>query len=271
MSTILEVQRHEPAWTERTSLFGIPLDNVTIQEAVEAIFHCLESDHPHHVCFVNAHCVNTSFRIPAYLRVLHQASLAFADGMGLKLAGLALGTPIRDNVNGTDLFPRLCAALEGTGRKLFLCGARPGIADRTREWIGRHYPNVVVSGCHHGYFSRDEEPVVVQKIAESRSDILLAAFGVPRQELWIARHLPALGVKAAIGVGGLFDFYSGRIPRAPLWVRKMGMEWFYRLCQEPRRLWKRYLLGNPQFLAHVARARLRPATGRIAPAGQRSP
>jgi N-acetylglucosaminyldiphosphoundecaprenol N-acetyl-beta-D-mannosaminyltransferase len=130
------------------------------------------------------------------------------------------------------------------------------VAESVTQWIATQYPGVTVSGCHHGYFRPEEEPEVIQNIAESGADILLVAMGVPQQDKWIDGHLHELGVKVAMGVGGLFDFYSGRILRAPLWVREIGMEWFYRFLQEPGRMWKRYFLGNGVFLFHVLRERI---------------
>ena len=171
-----------------------------------------------------------------------------ADGIGIKIAGKLLGQEIKQNVNGTDLFPRLCAALSHTQHRVFLLGGQPGVPEKVRQWISDHYPAVVVCGWHHGYFSPTEEHTVIEQIADSKATLLLVAFGVPRQEKWIHRHLEATGVKVALGVGGLFDFYSGRIPRAPQWLREIGGEWLYRLCQEPQRMWKRYIVGNAMFL-----------------------
>lgn len=247
--------------SSRIELFGIPLDNLTMVEAVAAVVQRLEGGQPQQICFVNADCANIARRDPRYLEALHRAGLVFADGIGMRLAGAALKTPIRDNVNGTDLFPRLCAALEGTGKGLYLLGARPGVAEGVCDWIASHYPGVHLAGCQHGFFPPEDEPAVIRRIADSGADVLLVAFGAPRQELWIDRHLDELGVRVAAGVGGLFDFYSGRIPRAPRWVRRLGMEWLYRLYQEPGRLWKRYLLGNPVFLFHLALAMRRCRSG----------
>ncbi len=236
---------------DRICILGIRFDNLTMSEAVQAIVDRLDHPLPSQACFVNADCVNIAHRNPQYLDVLHKASLTLADGIGLKLAGLVHGIPVRDNVNGTDLFPRLCAELPGTGIKMFLLGGRPGVAGAAANWVAQNYPGVVIAGCQHGYFKPEEETTVIQRISDSGADVLLVAFGAPQQELWINRHLHQLGVKVAIGVGGLFDFYSGRISRAPLWMRKIGVEWLYRLYQEPTRLSKRYLLGGPLFLMRV--------------------
>ena len=244
------------------NILGISIDNVPMDEAIAAVMDRLGGAQPSQVCFVNADCANIAFRDEQYRGVLGQADMVFADGSGLNIGARALGQRIMDNVNGTDMFPRLCEALADTGKGIFLLGARPGIAELVRDWVYEQYPGTVVSGLHHGYFGPAEEEEVLAQIRGSGASVLLVAFGAPQQDAWIAQHLDRLGVKVAVGVGGLFDFYSGRIPRAPRWMRRLGIEWCYRFYQEPARLWKRYVIGNPLFLARVLRQRLytRPGT-----------
>jgi N-acetylglucosaminyldiphosphoundecaprenol N-acetyl-beta-D-mannosaminyltransferase len=201
---------------------------------------------------VNADCVNISCRNREYRRAVQQSDLVFADGIGVRVAGKVLGQPVRDNVNGTDLFPLLAKALEFTGKRIYLLGGQPGVAEGVAQWLAANFPGVELAGFHHGYFTTDKEAEVIEEIRTSGADLVLVAFGAPRQELWIRRNLHKLGAKVVIGVGGLLDFFSGRIPRAPRWVRKLGMEWGYRLSQEPKRLWRRYLIGNVVFLARLA-------------------
>jgi len=240
-------------------ILGIPINNVTMTEAIETIMDRLEGDTFSQGCFVNADCANIACRDETYRQVLQKAGLSLADGIGLKLAGKLLAREIKQNVNGTDLFPLLCDALSGTGKGIFLLGARPGVPEDVIEWIKQNYPGVKVSGCHHGYFAPEEEPEVIAQIARSGADLLLVAFGAPRQDTWINDHLGETGVKVAMGVGGLFDFYSGKSVRAPLWMREMGMEWLYRFTQEPGRLWKRYFVGNGVFLYRVVLEKIWPA------------
>ncbi len=242
----------------RIRLFDIEIDNVTLDQAVEAIVDRLDGDSPAQVSFVNADCVNIACRRPEYLNALQQSELVFADGIGVRMAGDVLGQPVRDNVNGTDLFPRLAAALAGSGKRIYLLGGRPGVAEGVARWLAKNHPDVELAGWRDGYFSTAEEPKLLEDIRRSGADLVLVAFGAPRQELWIRRCLSKLGAKVVIGVGGLLDFYSGRIPRAPRWIRKLGMEWCYRLCQEPTRLWRRYLVGNVVFLVRLAQVRLVP-------------
>lgn len=239
------------AVTDELSVLGIRIDNLTMTESLEWIRAAIEKETPAQVSFLNPHCANVACRDGAYFQSLEDSALTLADGIGLKIAGKLLGREIRQNVNGTDLFPRLCAELAGTGQGLYLLGGRPGVPEAVRDWITEHHPGVTVSGVRNGYFSEAEEPDIVEAIRRSGASVLLVAFGVPKQELWIARHLDALGVPVVLGVGGLFDFFSGRIPRAPLWMREIGLEWVYRLYQEPGRMWQRYLVGNGTFLLRV--------------------
>lgn len=239
-------------------LLGIPVDNYTMNESVDRVRELALSEGHHCIFFVNPHCVNMARRNPGYMSVLCNASLNLADGIGMKIACKLLGLELRQNVNGTDLFPRLCESIAGTGIRVFLLGARPGIAERVADWIHDHHPSVDVCGFQHGYFSPEEEPQIVQKIRDANAQLLLVAFGVPNQELWLSRWISETGVAAGLGVGGLFDFYSGRISRAPQWVREIGMEWLYRFAQEPGRMWKRYFVGNISFLTAVIKERFFP-------------
>lgn len=240
---------------DRVQMLGLRIDNLTMSECVETLLVMLDADTPSQVTFVNADCANLAFSNTEYRQALNGATLTLADGIGMKLAGKLLGSEVKQNVNGTDLFPRLCAALEGTRHGIFLLGARPGVAEAVGEWIREHYPGVTLSGVHDGYFTSEQEPDVIRRIADSGASLLLVAFGAPRQDLWVSRHLAETGVRVAMGVGGLFDFYSGRIPRAPVWMREIGMEWFYRFLQEPGRMWKRYFVGNAVFLFRVIKER----------------
>jgi N-acetylglucosaminyldiphosphoundecaprenol N-acetyl-beta-D-mannosaminyltransferase len=248
-------QGSETPAPEEVRILGIRTRNLTMAEAIEWIHARLAGGAQSQVCFVNPDCANISMRNAEYRRVLDGSELVLADGIGLKIAGKLLGTPIKQNVNGTDLFPRLMQSLEGSGRSVYLLGARPGVADLVAEWIRKNAPGTEIAGARDGYFREDETGTVTAGIRASGAGLLLVAFGAPRQDVWIAQHLRETGVQVAMGVGGLFDFYSGRIPRAPVWMREIGMEWLYRFAQEPRRMWKRYFVGNAVFLFHVWRQR----------------
>jgi N-acetylglucosaminyldiphosphoundecaprenol N-acetyl-beta-D-mannosaminyltransferase len=232
-------------------LLGVQIDNLSNIEALDKIFDFTESRDGSQVSFVNAHCANTAQTHAEYLDVLNRSDLCLADGIGVKLGAALSGYRIVENVNGTDLFPRILYRLQEKGQKISLIGAKPGIVDLVVEYIQRTYPSVEIGVVQHGYFHTSEEPSIIQAVAESDSDLLLVALGVPEQDLWLAHHLPELKVGVGIGVGGLFDYYSDTIPRAPSWIRTIGMEWAFRLCQEPGRLWRRYLIGNFLFVFRV--------------------
>ncbi len=208
------------------------------------------------VAFVNPDCVNIARRDARYRKLVNHAGLVLADGIGMQIAGRMLQQPFSQNVNGTDLFPRLCERLAQRQGSLYLLGAQPGVAEAVAARVLQEYPGLRVLGARDGYFSVEEEAAVVADIHAAHPDVLLVAMGAPRQDCWIADHAARLGAGVAIGVGGLFDFYAGRIPRAPQWLRELGLEWAFRLMQEPGRMWRRYLIGNFSFLLAIAMQKL---------------
>ncbi len=233
------------------NIHGIRLVNLSMDESLAAIEAALVAGQPTRVSFVNADCVNIAAVNATYRKSLATTDWVFIDGIGMRIAGKIMGQRVRDNVNGTDLFPRLCESLAQQGRRLFLYGAQPGVAAATAEWAQAHYPGLQIAGTAHGYHGAQDESAIVTTIRDSRADVVLVALGAPRQEQWIESNMTATGATIAIGVGGLFDYYSGRIPRAPLWMRRLGIEWLFRLIQEPRRLWRRYVVGNVIFLGRI--------------------
>lgn len=237
-------------------VLGVRVDNLTMDEALARLVGAAREGETLRAAFVNTDCINKSVGSEEYRRNLDSADLVLADGIGLRLAGRMLGTEVRANVNGTDLFPRLCERAAREGLSIFLLGARPGIAEAVADAMQESLAQLKIAGFRDGYWSHEQEDEIVAAVAASRADILLVALGAPRQDLWIARHHERLRVPVALGVGGLLDFYSGRIPRAPLWLRELGLEWIWRLLQEPGRMWRRYVIGNPLFLGRVFRQRL---------------
>jgi exopolysaccharide biosynthesis WecB/TagA/CpsF family protein len=244
-------------------VLGVTLTNTTMDDAVAWLTRRARERKRTVAAFANPDCLNIAQQNTAYRRVLKRTDRVFADGIGVRVAARMLGQKMAGNVNGTDMFPLLCGASARAGLKLYLLGARPGIAELAAGAMRARHPGLEIAGTMHGYFAASETPSVVDRINASGADILLVAMGAPHQELWLARHEAALKPPVRLGVGGLFDYYSGRIPRAPEWMRQTGFEWVWRLRCEPARLWKRYLVGNPLFLARVLRARI---LGRRSPA-----
>ena len=222
-------------------VFGVPIRCETMAEALERVAAARDPGHPKFFAFVNAHCLNLAYVDLAYAEILRRCDVVWPDGTGVRMAGRRLGFPVPENVNGTDLFPLL------SGR-VFLYGAAPGVAERAAENVRAKYPQMTVVGTADGF---GDECAVIESVNRVRPDILLVAKGVPQQEKWIAAHLGELKCGCAIAVGGLLDFVSGRIPRAPLWMRRLGIEWLYRLKCEPVRMFRRYVIGNPLFLSRL--------------------
>ena len=243
---------------DKVDVLGVPVLNITMDEALEYILTACEDQGGRQICFVNTDCVNKAQKDAAYAALLKASDAVLADGIGIRIAGKILRQEIRQNVNGTDLFPLLCARLKSSDTGMYLLGGKPGVAELVRDWVAQNYPGTRVNGLHHGYFSQEELPNLLDDIRSSGAQILFVAFGSPKQDMWIAENLSKTGAKVAMGVGGLFDFYSGNIPRAPQWMRELSLEWAFRLMQEPSRMWKRYLLGNAVFLARIVLWMLRP-------------
>lgn len=248
---------------ERVVLGDVAFDNLDMNQALARLSASLDGSHAVQVSFVNPACVNIAAGHRAYRRVLARADLVLPDGIGIKLGCALLGTPLKQNVNGTDLFPRLCDLLQARHGSVYLLGGEPGVADQVAAQITQLWPDIRVAGVQHGFFTPAEEGPVVAAVRAAGADVLLVARGVPGQELFVDRYLPQLGVKVAMGVGGLFDFVSGRIPRAPVWMRESGLEWVWRFLQEPSRMWRRYLIGNVTFLLRVALQRAGLRTSRV--------
>ncbi len=243
-------------------LFDLRIDNTTLDEAAVSIVESAAAGRRQRIAFLNAHVINSAAKDAAYARVLDGADRLFADGSGMALAAKLSGEQLIDNVNGTDLLPLLCAAAARAGQKLFLLGGKPGVALEAAVTLGRMGFADVIAGTHHGYVKRGgkEEAEALDAVNSSGASILLIGMGVPVQDIWIARNFDKLSSPVVMGVGGLFDFFAGNVSRAPTALRGAGMEWVWRLAQEPKRMWKRYLVGNVSFMAraalHGARARL---------------
>ncbi len=234
-----------------TRLFGVPLVNSDLDGAAKAIVARAARKERSIIHFLNAHCVNMLKARPDYSRALAVADAVLPDGSGLALAGRMAARTFQANLNGTDLFPHLCRHAAKAGQPLFLLGGAQGVATAVDHSMKQMHPGLQIAGCATGYFSLDQEADLIDRINGSGASILLVGMGVPLQEIWIARNRSRLTVPIIMGVGGLFDYYSNRIPRAPKALRKVGMEWIWRLMQEPRRLARRYLIGNPVFVGHA--------------------
>ena len=239
----------------RRYVVASPIDDLSIPEARERILEAPGSE-GRVVHFVHAHALNLAARDASLRAHLQRAHTVLGDGVGLQLASRLLGAPLRANVNGTDLLPSLCEQLAQRGVPLVLIGAAPGVAARCARELRRAHPDLQVPLVRDGFLDAASSAALRGELARVGRCVVLVGMGSPRQEAWCHQHLADLANVTVVTVGGLFDFYSGRIPRAPLAWRELGLEWVWRLRQEPRRLASRYLLGNPAFLARALRQRL---------------
>ena len=248
-----------PGPSELLPLMGLRVWDVALPRAAGYIVDCAARGEPLDVYFVNAHCANVAARSPAYAALLARAPFVFADGVGMAMAARVFGERLVHNVNGTDLFPEICAAAAAARVPIAFLGARPGIAQACKHEVERRWPGLEVAWVEHGFLPADHEASRLEALDASGARILFVAKGVPEQEHWIAAHRPQLRIPVVLGVGALLDFYSGAVRRAPPLVRQLRSEWVWRLLSEPGRMAGRYLVGNPQFMARalVLRSRRR--------------
>jgi N-acetylglucosaminyldiphosphoundecaprenol N-acetyl-beta-D-mannosaminyltransferase len=246
---------------ETLYIFGVRVDNIDVDtalESVEAFTSARPGSSPRRVYFTNVHTIQLARKDPEYRRCINEADMVLADGSGLKIAGRAFGTPIRENLNGTDLAPKVLRYAENRGRTVYLLGARPEVIEACIRRLGVLHPALNVVGSHPGFFTPAEEQEIIGDINAKNPDILLVALGSPRQELWIAEHRAELSARVCFGVGGLFDFIAGAVRRAPACLRAIGLEWLYRFFQDPLNKWNRVVVEIPSFLALVLFRRLIP-------------
>jgi beta-1,4-glucosyltransferase len=229
------------------SLFGLHVKNTTMEEAVDWITQT-QADKTQIGFFVNVHSINLSISDPRFFNQLSNANALFADGSGMRLAAKKAGFLLNGNNNGTDMLPHLCRSCIQSNQSIYFLGAAPGIAEQAANKLCKKYPDLNIAGTEHGYNVDKHADQIIESINNSGCDILLVAMGSPVQEQWLLEHRDKLQCKTALAVGGLFDFYSGNISRSPMWLREIGMEWVWRLIQEPRNKFNRYVIGNPIFL-----------------------
>ena len=236
---------------------GIPVANLSEGEVVEAIDKLILEGGSHYGAVVSAAKIVAADRDENLKRTLLDADLVTADGMSVVWASRLLGQGLKQRVTGIDLFERLVEHAANARLSVYFLGAREESVRGVVEVFSKRYPSLRIAGYHNGYFDESEPKSVCDAIRLSRADLLFVAMGSPKQEHWIASNVGLTGAGFALGVGGSFDHLSGLARRAPLWMQRSGLEWLHRLVQEPRRLWRRYLVGNTAFIWLVIRQRIR--------------
>jgi N-acetylglucosaminyldiphosphoundecaprenol N-acetyl-beta-D-mannosaminyltransferase len=231
---------------KRIELFGCPLDVATMDETVNVIAGRIEQRRFTQHGAVNVAKVVNMRKDSALDESIRSCDIINIDGMGIVLGARMLGHDIPERVTGIDLFHRLLHLSADRGFPVYLLGAKEAIVSEARRKIEALYPDLVIVGHHHGYFW-DEEEAMVNNIRESGARLLFVAITPPKKEIFINKWKDKLGVDFVMGVGGSFDIVAGKIKRAPVWMQNNGLEWMYRIIQEPGRMWKRYLVTNTKF------------------------
>ena len=252
-----------PLAAPRMFLGPAPVDAVSLETGAQWLLEALKDRKhgagrrfPLQVMGPNAFLVTLASRNPIFAKALHRADLCLADGMSVVWGGRLLGVRIPERVPGGDFMEKMCMLCAGHGLSVYFLGGLPGAAEGAAAALTARYPGLRVAGtdCPALGFEQDEAAgtAVRDRIAAARPDLLCVAFGAPKQEIWMLDECDALPIGAALSVGAAFDTQAGLRKRAPAWTHNIGAEWLYRLVMEPRRLWKRYLLGNLHFAGIVA-------------------
>jgi exopolysaccharide biosynthesis WecB/TagA/CpsF family protein len=246
--------------TKNGSLLGVDFDNLRGDDALARLFARFDAGLQTRIFFLNVDCLRIANRNETYRQELNDSELLLLDGVGIKLSMRLHGQRMVENLNGTDFSPRVLEAAARRRLRVFLFGSRPGIAAKAGETFERDHPGFELVGTRHGYDYDSDE--VVREINESGADILFVGFGAPLQEHWITQNMSRLKPRLLLGVGALFDYNGGHVPRAPRWMSRMHLEWLWRMTVDPKRLVKRYLVDGLGFLAYVAYRSISDASGR---------
>lgn len=237
-------------------MFGINIDNVTLNEACDIIINKAKNKETYdYVVTPNVDHIVKLQHDPLLREIYRNASLILADGMPLIWASKLLGYPLKEKVSGSDIFPQICRIAAQEGLTTFFLGGMPGVAEKAKNVLVKRYPKLSVVGLYSPPFgfekNEQENKKVIDMIKEASPDILFVGLGCPKQEKWIYKNLQEIKVPISLGTGAAFDFVAGTVKRAPKWMQKSGLEWFWRFSQEPRRLFKRYFIDDMQFIKIV--------------------
>jgi N-acetylglucosaminyldiphosphoundecaprenol N-acetyl-beta-D-mannosaminyltransferase len=246
-------------------VLGVRVDDLPLEALLESFDELIQSKGKSVFGNVNVHAINLAWDLP-WLRVfLNSCDPVFCDGAGVRLGAWLTGHRLKHRNTIPDWFSLLCDRAQFKGHSMYFLGSRDGIAAMAAAKVRASFPDLRIVGTHHGYFDHrmdsQDNAEVVRSINETSPDILLVAMGMPLQEAWIRDHLHELEAHVILPVGALLDYVSGRLRRPPAWMSKNGFEWLGRLILEPRRLWRRYLIGNPMFLWRILKQRFGSTNG----------
>lgn len=241
----------------RISILGCPVDSLDMDQTVRIIEKKINGKKKCHHVSVNAAKIVEMRKDDKYRNIIENCHIINADGMSIVWVSYIWGKPLPERVPGVDVFQRLVNVCSKKGYRPFFFGAEESIVRKTVERLRGKYPELDVAGYRNGYFSNDEESGIAEMIRDSRADMLFVAFSSPDKEKFLYKWMPVMNIPFCMGVGGSFDIIAGKTRRAPEWMQKTGFEWFFRIIQEPKRMWKRYAETIPVFLWIVFKEFLR--------------
>lgn len=237
----------------KIDFMGINVDVFDTEGLHNRIIEFLEDDKKQKIMYVNAHCMLVAKRDPVYRKILNNADLVYADGAGVVMGARMLGHSFPNRSTGADFMFNFCRSFAERNIRIYLIGCFPGIAQAAEANLVKTIPTLKIVGTQHGYFVPEDTDKIIENINSKKPHILLVGMGVPYQEKWIEENFDKIDASVIWSIGGLFNFLSGRVKRGPPWLLDHGFEWLCRFCVEPKRLWKRYLIGNALFLCYVLR------------------
>ena len=233
----------------RIDILGVGFDNLTMTEAVARGCELLAGEGAHYVVTPNPEIVETCRADAEAMAAVNGADLVLPDGIGVIYGAKLLGTPLKSRVPGIEFGTAMLAHCAETGKKVFLFGAKPGVAEQAAKNLCEKLPGLQIAGTHDGYFTDAESDAIAAEIRTSGADMALVCLGAPKQEKFMKNHQQELQVRFMIGLGGSLDGFAGTVKRAPVWMQKANLEWFYRLVKEPRRLGR--MMRLPKFILAV--------------------
>ena len=234
--------------SERITMMGCEIDNLTMEQTLQKIDGFIQSGLPHQHVVVNVDKLVKASHDAELRRIINDCALVNVDGMPVVWASRLLGKPLKERVAGVDLFEALMQRSARTGWRVFLLGAREEVVSEVKRQYELKYPGLTVAGYRNGYWKPEEEAGVVEQIREAKADLLFVAISSPKKEHFLGQYQAHMKIPFAMGVGGTFDVAVGRVKRAPLWMQRNGLEWFYRFLQEPRRMFRRYFIEDMAFV-----------------------
>jgi N-acetylglucosaminyldiphosphoundecaprenol N-acetyl-beta-D-mannosaminyltransferase len=234
---------------DRITLMGCSIDNLSMEETLQTIEGFIQSGQPHQHVVVNVDKLVKASRDPELRGIINECALINVDGMPVVWASRLLGKPLKERVAGVDLFEALMRRAGEKGWRVFLLGAKEEVVSKVASTYQHKYPKLVLAGYRNGYWKGEaEEAQVAAQIRDARPDLLFVAISSPKKEQFLGRYQAEMKVPFAMGVGGTFDVAIGQVKRAPVWMQKSGLEWFYRFLQEPRRMFRRYFIEDMAFV-----------------------